>query len=51
MYVSLFVRDKCERSVKNQVSKVESMDFATGLRVTREKQSMKKPRVKHMTRR
>ena len=37
MYVDLFVRGECERSVKNQVSKVEQMDFATGLRVAREK--------------
>ena len=29
MYVSLCVRDKCERSVKNQASKIESVDFAT----------------------
>ena len=31
MYVGLFVRDECERSVKNQASKVESVDFATSL--------------------
>ena len=29
MYVGLFVRDECERLVKNQISKVESVDFAT----------------------
>ena len=29
MYVGLFVRDECERLVKNQVSKKESVDFAT----------------------
>ena len=32
MYVSLFVRDECKRSVKNQVSNDESVDFATSLR-------------------
>ena len=32
MYVGLFVRDECERSVKNQTSKVESVDFATSSR-------------------
>ena len=31
MYVGLFVRDECERSVKNQTSKDESMQFATSL--------------------
>ena len=31
MYVGLFVRDECERSVKNQVSKDESVQFATSL--------------------
>ena len=30
MYVGLIVRDECERSVKNQGSKVEQVDFATG---------------------
>ena len=49
MYVGLFVRDECERSVKNQASKDESMEFATSSRVAREKQPMKRPRVKHMT--
>ena len=29
MYVGLIVRDECERSVKNQASKVEQVDFAT----------------------
>ena len=37
MYVSLIVKDECERSVKNQVSKVEQVDFATNSRVAREK--------------
>ena len=38
MYVGLIVRDECERSVKNQVSKVELVDFATSSReATREK--------------
>ena len=31
MYVGLTVRDECERSVKNQASKDEQVDFATGL--------------------
>ena len=30
MYVGLFVRDECERSVKNQASRAKSVDFATG---------------------
>ena len=29
MHVSLFERDECERSMKNQVSKDESVEFAT----------------------
>ena len=33
--------------MKNQVSKVESMDFATGLRVASEKQPAKRPHVEH----
>ena len=38
MYVVLIVTDECERSVKNQASKVEQMDFATASReTTREK--------------
>ena len=28
--MGLFVRDECEKSMKNQGSKVESVDFATG---------------------
>ena len=32
MYVSLFVRDECERSVKNQALKDESVDFAASSR-------------------
>ena len=32
MYVGLFVRDECERLVKNQVSKDELVDFATSSR-------------------
>ena len=38
MYMGLFVRDECERSVKNQVSKDESVDFATSSRLAHEKQ-------------
>ena len=30
MYVGLIVRDECDRLVKNQASKVEQVDFATG---------------------
>ena len=45
----LIVRDECERSVKNQVSKDEQLDFATGSRVAHEMQPAKKPRVEHMT--
>ena len=38
MYVGLIVRDEYERSVKNQASKVEQMDFVTASReATREK--------------
>ena len=38
MYVGLIVRDEGERSMKNQASKVESVDFATSSReATREK--------------
>ena len=37
MYVSLFVRDECERSVKNQASKGESVEFMTSLRVASKK--------------
>ena len=49
MYVSLCVRDECERSVKNQVSKVESVDFTTGSRVAPEKQPARRPCVEYMT--
>ena len=45
----LIVRDECERSVKNQVSKDEQLDFATGSRVAHEMKPAKKPRVEHMT--
>ena len=47
----LIVRDECERSVKNQTSKVESVDSATNSRVTHEKQPVKKSLVEHMIRR
>ena len=49
MYVGLFVRDECERSVKNQALKDELVEFTTSLRVAHEKQPSKRPRVKHMT--
>ena len=50
MYVGLFVRDKCERSMKNQASKGESVEFVTSLRVASKKQSAKRPRIEHMIR-
>ena len=38
MYVGLFVKDECERLVKNQISNDESVDFETSSReATREK--------------
>jgi len=49
MYVGLIVRVECERSVKNQASKVDQVDFAIGSRVARKKQPVKKPCVEHMT--
>ena len=49
IYVGLSIRDECERSVKNRASKVESVNFETSSRVTREKQPAKRPRVEHMT--
>ena len=48
MYVGLFVRDKCEKSVKNQVSKYELVEFVTSSRVVREKQPAKRSRVENM---
>ena len=48
MYVDLFVRDECEKSVKNQVSKYELVEFVTSSRVAREKQSVKRSRVENM---
>ena len=42
MYVGLFIRDECERSVKNQVSKVKQVDFMTGSRLSRKKQLAKR---------
>ena len=50
MYVGLFVKDEYERSVKNQVSKDESVEFVTSSRVSHEKQPTKRPCVKYMTR-
>ena len=42
MYVGLFVRDECERSMKNQASKDELVEFATSSReVTCEKATCK----------
>ena len=50
LYVGLFVRDKCERLVKNQVSKGESVEFATSSQVAHVKKPAKRPHVEHMTR-
>ena len=47
--MGLIIRDECERSVKNQASKVEQVDFATGSWVACNKQTAKKSRVEHMT--
>ena len=44
MYVGLFVRDGCERSMKNQTSKVTLVDFVTGLQVL----TCKRLHKKHM---
>jgi len=49
MYVGLFVRDECERSMKNQASNDELVKFMTSLQVARNKQLVKMPRVEHMT--
>ena len=49
MYVGLFVRDECERLVKNYASKDESAQFVTSLHEACEKQPTKRPNVKHMT--
>ena len=48
MYVGLFVRDECEKSVKNQVSKYELVEFVTSSRVAREKQPAKRSHVENM---
>ena len=42
MYVGLIERDECERLVKNQVSKIDQVDFMTGSRVSRDKQPAKR---------
>ena len=49
MYMGLFVRNECERLVKNQASKDELVQFVTSSRESRKKQPAKRPRVKHMT--
>ena len=49
MYMGLFVRNECERLVKNQASKDESVQFMSSLGVAHEKQPAKRSRVKHMT--
>ena len=40
MYMGLIIRDECERSVKNQASKDEQVDFVTGLREATRKKAM-----------
>ena len=45
MYVGLFVRDMCERSVKNQVSKLNKWIS----RLAHDKQPVRRPHVEHMT--
>ena len=40
--MGLIKRDECERSVKNQDSKVEQVDFVTSLRLSRKMQPVKK---------
>ena len=40
MYVGLFVRDECERSVKNQVSNDESVGFTNSSREATCKKAM-----------
>jgi len=42
MCVGLIVKDECERSVRNQASKVEQVDFANGSQLSREKQPAKR---------
>ena len=42
MYVGLIVSDECERSMKNQASKVVQMDFAIGSNLSRKKQLAKR---------
>ena len=45
MYVGLFVRDECKRSVKTQASKDMQVDFATGSRLSSEKLTREKSHV------
>ena len=49
MYVGLFVRDECERSMKNQASNDKLVEFTTSFQVACEKQPAKRPCVEHMT--
>ena len=42
MYVGLIVRDECEKSVKNHVSKIKQVDFATSSQLSRKKQPAKR---------
>ena len=51
MYVGLIVRDECERSVKNQVSKVEQVDFTLARNYLARSNQRKEPRVEYTTRR
>ena len=48
MYVGLSVRDECERSMKNQASKIELVNFVIGSQVACEKQPAKRQCVEHM---
>ena len=48
MYVGLFVRDECERSMKNQDSNDKLVEFMTSFQVACEKQPAKRPCVEHM---
>ena len=49
MYVGLFIRDECEKLMKNQASNDELVEFTTSSQVAREKQPAKRPHVEHMT--
>ena len=48
MYVGLFVRDKCERSVKNQDSKMNQCNLRLASAKLARSNLQKKPHVEHM---